>query len=379
MQSLLLLASIIIALSLARKLGIGISLFIASLIIGISTMGVSFNLLNCYLQIQSFELMLLVFLTYTLANLMDTVGMLEKLSKSLNDSFGSLSIALIPLIIGLIPMPAGALISASMLLPLAKNSKISPEKLTVINYWFRHVWTPIWPLYPSVIIALAVLGMQYEKYITATFPVALTSFLAGLFLLKGLDFDFKVGKSKEAFLNIYPIILLLILYFTTKNLLLSIGFSILLVLIRSKLSASNLKKVLKKSFDPRILALIFAVVGYKNIIQLSNSAKILYSELSFMPVEITAFLVSFLVGFSTGIEMSYSSISLPIFHEFAEERKNLLLLISAGFFGVMLSPFHLCYALTVEFFKANLMSCYRVLIKLSIPSLAFLCLIFAVV
>ncbi|MEM4292079.1 MAG: DUF401 family protein, partial [Archaeoglobaceae archaeon] len=82
-----------------------------------------------------------------------------------------------------------------------------------------------------------------------------------------------------------------------------------------------------------------------------------------------------LVGFATGIEMSYSSISLPIFHEFTEEPRNLLLLITAGFFGVMLSPFHLCYALTVEFFGADFAKCYRILFKLVVPVVLILLLL----
>ncbi|MEM0350700.1 MAG: DUF401 family protein [Archaeoglobaceae archaeon] len=371
MQSLQLFISIAITLILARKLGIGISLLISSFILGIFTVGFN-GLINCYLQLQSVELMLVVFLTYTLANTMDNTGMLEKLSKSLNESFGSLSIALIPLLIGLIPMPAGALVSASMLLPITKDSKISPEKLTVINYWFRHVWTPVWPLYPSVIIALAVLGVQYEHYLFATLPIALVSFILGFTLLRGLSFNLKISGLRKMVSSLYPIFILLALYLITKILLLSIAVSLLMVIILEKEKLRNFRRVIKKSLDFRVLILVFAVMGYKNIIQLSNSARILYEEMSFVPLEISALLVSFLVGFSTGIEVSYSSISLPIFHEFAKDPGNLLLLISAGFFGVMLSPFHLCYALTVEYFKAKFMNCYKMLIKLTLPSILIL-------
>ncbi|MDW7989791.1 MAG: DUF401 family protein [Archaeoglobaceae archaeon] len=375
MQGIPLLVSIIIALVLARKFGIGISLLIASLILGISTLGISFELFRCYLQIQSFEIMVIVFLTYSLANLMDKLGMLEKISNSLNESFGLLSVALIPLVIGLIPMPAGALFSATMLIPVMKKSKISLEKLTVINYWFRHVWTPVWPLYPSVIIALAVLGIEYEEYLVVTIPISLLSFIAGLTLLRGLGVTFRFGKMKEALLNIYPILVLLLIYLLTKNLLIAILISVVTVLVHRRAKTVDLIGVFRKSFELRIFALVFAVMGYKNIIQSSNSANHLYNELSFMPVEVAVFIVSFLVGFTTGIEMSYSSISLPIFHEFAEKPENLLLIISAGFFGVILSPFHLCYALTVEFFKANLNGCYKILIKLVFPVLTTLCLI----
>jgi len=374
-NSLPLFVSIIIALVLARKIGIGFSLLIASLFLGFSTIGLKIDLIRCYFQLQSLEIISLVFLTYSLANLMDRLGMLEKVSEWLNDSFGSVSIALIPLVIGLIPMPAGALVSASMLLPVVKNARIPAERLTIINYWFRHVWTPIWPLYPSVIIALAVLGVNYESYLHSTLPIAIASFFAGIFLLRKLRFNFKPKELKKLLLNLYPILVLIALFLTTKMLLPSIAVAIAIVLLHKKPDLEVLKQTLGKSLDLRVFALVFAVMGYKSIIQLSNSAQLLYSDLSFLPIQFIAFAVSFLVGFATGIEMSYSSISLPIFHEFTEEPRNLLLLITAGFFGVMLSPFHLCYALTVEFFRADFAKCYRILFKLVVPVVLILLLL----
>ncbi len=375
MNSLPLLASILIALLLSRKIGIGFSLLIASLFLGVFTLGLNFDLVRCYFQLQSLEIMALVFFTYSLANLMDKLGMLEKISEWLNNSFGSMSVALIPLVMGLIPMPAGALVSASMLLPVVRNAKISAERLTVINYWFRHVWTPVWPLYPSVIIALAVLGVGYEVYLHSTLPIAIFSFIIGLFLLRKLRISFKPREIRKVLLNIYPILVLIPLFLTTKILLLSIAVSIAIIVLHKKPEVELLKQTLKKSLDLRIFALVFAVMGYKSIIQLGNSAQILYSDLSFLPTQITAFAVFFLIGFATGIEMSYSSISLPIFHDFAKEPRNLLLLITAGFFGVMLSPFHLCFALTVEFFKADFAKCYKILLKLVVPTVSFLLIV----
>ena len=306
---------------------------------------------------------------------MDRLRMLEEISEWLNYSFGSVSIAMIPLVIGLIPMPAGALVSASMLLPVAKGARISAEKLTIINYWFRHVWTPVWPLYPSVIIALAVLGTDYGKYVFSTAPIAALSFLAGLFLLHKLRFTFNPKEIRKLISNLYPILVLIALFLATRILLFSVITAIALVVLHKKPETRLLMQTFRKALDFRIIALVFAVMGYKGIIQLSNSAQLLYSDLSFLPIQITAFVVSFLVGFATGIEMSYSSISLPIFHEFAEEPGNLLLLITAGFFGVMLSPFHLCYALTVEFFRADFAKCYGILIRLVIPVMLFLSLL----
>lgn len=87
-------------------------------------------------------------------------------------------------------------------------------------------------------------------------------------------------------MNIYPILALLVLYFIFRNLLISIAISILFVIVQNRMKADDLISVLRRAFDIRILALVFAVMGYKNIIQLSDSAEILYKELSFMPIEL---------------------------------------------------------------------------------------------
>ncbi|MEM4540335.1 MAG: DUF401 family protein [Archaeoglobaceae archaeon] len=358
-----LLLSVLIALILARKLGIGSALLVASLFLGFSTVGLSIELFQSYFQLQSFEVLILLILTYFLAQSMDHFGFLERLSNSFSSSFGALSLALIPLIVGLIPMPAGALVSATMLLPMLKSGQISAERLTVINYWFRHVWTTIWPLYPSVIITLAVLGKDYGYYASTVFPISLFSFFAGFILLNGLKVSFKPKNLRDGILALYPILTLIAIYLATRNLILGVALAIALLLLDKRPDFSDLKMLVAKALDLRLIILVFAVMGYKNIIEISNLAQQISNELSNLPTPIILFLLAFLVGFSTGIELSYSSIVLPVFLGSVGEPSNLMLLVLGGFVGVILSPFHLCFALTVQFFKADMYKCYLILLK----------------
>lgn len=93
--------SIATALILARKLGIGPALLLASIFLGVSSFGFSTVLFRNYFHPQSFELMVLLILTYFLVQAMGHFGYLDTISNSLNSSFGSLSFALVPLILGL--------------------------------------------------------------------------------------------------------------------------------------------------------------------------------------------------------------------------------------------------------------------------------------
>ncbi|MEM4155800.1 MAG: DUF401 family protein [Archaeoglobaceae archaeon] len=355
--------SIVLALLFSRKFGIGLSLLLASTFLGVSTFGLSETLFRSYFHPQTFEVIALLIFTYLLAQAMDQFGFLERISDSFNSSFGSLSIALIPLILGLIPMPAGALVSATMLLPMLKRYKISPERLTVINYWFRHVWTTVWPLYPSVIIALAVLGKDYAHYALIVFPISLFSFLAGFMLLTGLETSFKPQNLKVGIKPLDLIFSLLVIYIIIGRLIIAVLISITALLIDKRPGQSDLKELLPKALDPKLIILVFAVMGYKNIVEDCDLAKEFSEEFADLPIQLLIFFLAFFIGFSTGIELSYSSIALPVFLNAVEDPVNLLLLILGGFIGVILSPFHLCFVLTVEFFKANMYKCYLIILK----------------
>ena len=71
------------------------------------------------------------------------------------------SLIFFPALIGLLPMPGGAIFSAPLLRDVTDRltfdrrlgSGLGPVDMAVINYWFRHVWELCWPLYPGLILA----------------------------------------------------------------------------------------------------------------------------------------------------------------------------------------------------------------------------------
>ena len=62
-------------------------------------------------------------------------------SKRLGGRHGrALSLVLIPAVIGLVPMPGGALFSAPLVGETVQDKKVTPEWKVAVNYWFRHVF-----------------------------------------------------------------------------------------------------------------------------------------------------------------------------------------------------------------------------------------------
>lgn len=374
-QSLALLASIALVLMLIRKLEIGVSLFIGSAVLSYLLFGFDgfYVLLQALTSLQTLEIVVIVILAFTLGYSMEYFGMFNELVEELSNAIGALSFVLIPLLIGLLPMPGGALISAVMLDPLVKKYAISPERATLLNYWFRHVWVSFWPLYPSVILGAAVLNTDYLTFASATFPIAVFAAVSGIILTKGVEGKLQISKNTlRAMTSLYPIIILLLLSVILKlNLLVSLLVAIFTVAVHKRGKLGDFKKILNKTIDRKIIALVFAVMCYKSVVELSGAAESLLTDISYeFPAPLAAFILTMLVGFATGIEMSYSSIALPLLTGFTGVgeiySKNLMLVISAGYLGVMLSPMHLCYVLTAEYFGTDISRTYKHLLLIAV-------------
>jgi hypothetical protein len=50
-----------------------------------------------------------------------------------------LDIIIFPALIGLLPMPGGAIFSAPMVKDIGSRYQLSGSQLSYINYWFRHI------------------------------------------------------------------------------------------------------------------------------------------------------------------------------------------------------------------------------------------------
>lgn len=79
--------------------------------------------------------------------------LMDALSGYLHDN--RLRLIFFPALIGLLPMPGGAVFSAPMVKAVSADMPIQNIDRAIINYWFRHVWELAWPLYPGIILTVA--------------------------------------------------------------------------------------------------------------------------------------------------------------------------------------------------------------------------------
>jgi hypothetical protein len=124
---------------------------------------------------------------------------------------------------------------------------------------------------------------------------------------------------------------------------------------------------------------------YKELIEYTSSAEIFFTHLQelSLPPSLASFILSFVIGFSTGVEISYTSIALPLLTGFTGTgdviHKNLMLVFGAGYLGVMLSPLHLCLVFSADYYKANLYRVYKILAPTGVLFAVLLILLFLLI
>ena len=76
--------------------------------------------------------------------------------------------ASMPLLIGLLPSVGGAYFSAPMVDEATRDTKMSLEEKGFVNYWLRHPWEYILPLYPGILLASAISKIELRDFILLT-------------------------------------------------------------------------------------------------------------------------------------------------------------------------------------------------------------------
>jgi hypothetical protein len=328
------------------------------------------------------KLMLILFSVLLLSYTMESAGMLSRLTSAISKIGGKAVLVTVPLIIGLLPMPAGALVSAMMISGLVREQGIAREKAAFANYWFRHLWIPTWPLYPAFLITMGVVEAGTLQLVEINLPLTLAALVAGL-LITYPDLEFRSnGKFKEALpelvKNAWPIAAIILLALVIK---VELAYAMLAVLVLTfaytRPSKAEFKEISRKALDPRMAVLIYGVMLFRNGIEASSAASRVIELLSGagLPIAVVAPLVSFLIGFAVGIEMGPPSIALPLFISFVGRGdaiigEHLLLIFAAGYLGVQLSPMHLCFTVSVDYFKASMSRVYRYVGLASVLSFA---------
>ena len=143
-------------------------------------------------------------------------------------------------------------------------------------------------------------------------------------------------------------------------------------------------KFLKESFSLQIIFLIFGVMYFKSVLELSGAVPQLVDFFKIIKLNmlLILFFLPFVVGLLTGVVQAFVAITFPLIFPFITfdggvSLKLLSFAFMSGYAGVMLSPVHLCYLLTCDYFGTEITKVYPYLLILT-PVLPAIGLILAI-
>ena len=360
-------------------------ILLASLLAGVffnlSPIQVGNNFVLALIDPATLKLIGIIVLVYILSGVLRKVESLRDLVDSLQGLVKDyrLTLAFIPALLGLIPMPAGAMFSAPMVKEVGGRVGLTPEEETFVNYWFRHIWEFVWPLFPGIILFAGLLKVEIQEVILVQFPLTITAVIVGFvweykYLKKDTTLINKkdiLFNLKKLFFGIWPILLIIILVLGTKTDLLFSLVIVILSLIFSnikKLSLKMLKEIIRNDIDLSVVILIASIMIFKRILQVSGGIEIIpeaFAKLGVHPF-IVLFSIPFFIGMMTGMGTAALGIGLPVLLPIiVQGEANLyyaILAFTGSFAGVMISPMHLCLVVTRNYFKADMGKIYKMLI-----------------
>ena len=340
-------------------------------------------------SLDNLLLMVVICQIIWLSSLMAKTGVMQDMVGSVRDRVPHrMSFAALPAVIGLLPMPGGAMFSAPMVDRADRAGQLPSLLKTQTNYWFRHVWEYWWPLYPGVILTLDMTGLEIWQLILAQLPVSLLAIGGGyMFLLRRIprngDPGTASGDVARSFLALAaPIITviatyaaILIVFPAVKNIsryipiMVGLFLALIVLQLQRKAGWSVWREVLlsRRTLYMTILVAVIRIYGAMIEARLPGGILLverMRTELAAvgLPEGLFILLIPLIAGLAVGINVGTIGASFPVVMSLLGASPPMIVLLpttvvayAAGFMGQMLSPVHVCLVVSNQYFKTSLL------------------------
>jgi hypothetical protein len=337
-----------------------------------------------FFSLDNAMLLLVVVLIIWLSSQMSKTGVMDDLVSSVRSKLsGRTAIAVLPSVIGLLPMPGGALFSAPLVDNVDEGNIVEPVRKTRINYYFRHVWEFWWPLYPGVLLAIDLSGLEMWQFIVLNFSVSLVMIASGyIFFLRKLPGGEQRGeKAKDRFLRLILPIVIVIVTATLLRMVfpgladisrfLPMGFGIAAAMFYLQLQRPL---PIRELVSLPLTGKTFTMIGIVSFIRIFGAfietrlpsgtflMEQMKNELAMLNIPVIALIIviPFISGITTGMAIGFVGASFPIVISLIGTDPSAGLLFSTvviaygfGFMGMLLSPVHVCLVVTNAHFKTK--------------------------
>ncbi len=318
------------------------------------------------LDTELYKLFGIVFFIYLFSNALDISGDAKRFANSSKALFDArTSMAFMPMMIGFLPMPGGAMFTAPIVKMIGDEEGFSNDYMMMINYWFRHTVEFFWPLYASFYVLHALVGIEIAPFSISLIPVFLVATVSGWLFFNGFHMPrikkTSAGKLKGLWIVFFVILTgIMILVFNIEGFL-ALGINVgVYFIFRRRFFWGSLKALFKKWDVFLLLFMFFVYKYYLSEVKLTGD---IASELNAigLNIHLLTLILPILIGMSTGLTQSSVGITAPLLMSLGA---NPALMYFASVAGVLLSPVHLCVVLTGNYYKSDLLKVFAKLIPL---------------
>lgn len=356
-------------------------------------------------------LLIMVLMTAIMAfsTAMKKAGAMDAFSSALRAVTPSprIAMAVAPLLIGTLPMPGGAIMSAPLVESMDPDKNHGGDVLSAVNYWFRHSLELAWPLYPAFILTSSLSGIEAGRLILLNAYALPLLFVLGLLFVapRGAGAEDgsarthsaeaaprpSLGRRLAAFAHgVGPLAVVLGSYIALDALwrgagsMLGLGASAAAlfgryapILAGLALGSAFLARrrsggwaCFKGSVNAATFKLIAVIAGirvFSALLDDAGAAQAAATELTAagIPLLAAVALLPFIAGLVTGVGFGYVGLAFPIVMGMLPEggaiprEAGVVFAGAFGYAGMMLSPLHVCMVVSAEHFGTGLAATIR--------------------
>ncbi|MBN2875312.1 MAG: DUF401 family protein [Spirochaetales bacterium] len=330
-----------------------------------------------------------------------------------------ISMAVAPLLIGTLPVPGGAILSAPLVDAMDPDRVRGADTLAAANYWFRHTLELAWPLFPAFILTASIAGFTTGKLLALNaYAVPLLFTLGQLFILRpsarsdagekaggiqppGAATDATAREPLSRRLASFgtgalPLAIVLGVYAVTDVAWRALSPALPLSPVAAALSGRYLPIFVGLALgslyllrldggsgafrgslsSAKLVGIILGIKVFSALVGEAGVAGAVSSELASagVPAVVVIAALPLVAGLVTGLGFGYVGLAFPIVVRLAPAGGQLPLeaaIVLAGAFGyagMMLSPLHVCMVVSSEHFGVGLASTMR---RFAAPLLVF--------
>lgn len=322
------------------------------------------------------QMVLILYAITFLQRMLERGGDIGRAQRSMDALSGNrrVNTCLSPIILGFLPSAGVVKICGDIVAESAGDYLDINERAFVANY-YRHVSESFLPTYTSVLIAITLSGLSTSSFVLAMLPmVAVQIGLGYFFYLRKLPVKpdtppstDRWGDFKTVIVGLWPLLLVIGLILALQvQVLPAVIISSALYILINRVPLSVIPKLLVSAFERRLMINVVLIYIFKDVVTHTGVIQALPALFSALPIpQYLIFTLLFFFGAVIGGSTMIHSIGVPL--AFAAIPGGgiplLVLLTSASYMAMQVSPTHVCLGIVIEHFNITMGG----LVKKTIP------------